>query len=291
MSRQQAKDEGGTTSTTNDGKVRTTDAGERGPLNCDPNGYGGTDDDNSHPDRARGNVGTGEVDNNAGSAANVTRGWFGGLVALVTGQEGKSTTVASDDEENQLIPKQTNSYREQAEEFLKRTERERTMMKEQCMRSNNLQGGHRSRRSTGSATLDSIASCSDYDDDDDDDDGTCSSDEGSDSCFLDDDGARRDANSASSATAPAAPARVWKYGEPPTVSDLAKKRNSPRRDRVMRRERLLQEECDYRLHNFKRRRDAIGEKFRVFVLVAVGIIFVGILGFAFAVCVRMLTSL
>ncbi len=279
---QQAIDEEERSTTTNDDKGRTADAGEMSPMNCGPNGYGGTDNTNSHLNHDRGKIGNGDVDNNECSAASVTKGWFGGLVALVTGQEGASTTGAADDEENQLIPKQRNSYREQAEAFLKRTEKERTMMKEQCMRSNNLQGGHRSRRSTGSATLDSIASCSDYDENDGDDD-TCSSDEGSDSCYLnDDDGASGGAT---------APARVWKYGEPPTVPDLAKKKTSPRRDRVMRRERLLQEECDYRLHTFKRRHDAISKKFRVFVLVAVGIIFVGILGFAFAVCVRMLTSL
>ena len=290
-SRQQAIDEEEKSTTANDDKGRTADAGEMSPMNCGPNGYGGTDNTNSHLNHERGKIGNGDVDNNEGSATNVTKGWFGGLVALVIGQEGTSTTGAADDEENQLIPKQRNSYREQAEAFLKRTEKERTMMKEQCMRSNNLQGGHRSRRSTGSATLDSIASCSDYDENDGDDD-TCSSDEGSDSCYLDDDGARRNANATSGGvTAPSAPARVWRYGEPATVSDLAKKKTSPRRDRVMRRERLLQEECDYRQHTFKRRHDAISKKFRVFVLVAVGIIFVGILGFAFAVCVRMLTSL
>ena len=160
------------------------------------------------------------------------------------------------------------------------------------MRANNLPSGHRSRRSTGSATLHSIVSCSDDDDDDDDDD-TNSSDGGSDSCYLDDD-ARRNPNAMSNATTTTTPPRVWRYGEPPTICDpLAKKKEgaSSRRDRIMRRDRLVQEGCDYKSFVLKRRHDAIGMKFRVFVLVAVGVTFVGILGFALALCVRMLTSI
>ena len=64
-------------------------------MNCDPNGYGGTDSNNSHLSHERGKIGNGDVDNNEGSAANVTKGWFDGLVALVTGKEGTSTTGAS----------------------------------------------------------------------------------------------------------------------------------------------------------------------------------------------------
>ncbi len=291
------KEEGRKT-TCDEGKDRTTtNVGERCSLNCNTNGYGGTDDRETRVVNDRVDNNAGNVDNKKESASNDTKGWFGGLVAIVTGQERKAATMAPDDEENQLIPRGnnkegTNSYREQAEAFLKRTERERAMMKEQSMRANNLPGGHRSRRSTGSATLHSIVSCSDDEDDDDD---TNSSDEGSYSCYLDiDDDARRNPNAMSNTTTPAAPARVWRYGEPPTVSDsLATKKDSAssRRDCIMRRDRLLQEGCDYRLHTLKRRHEAIGSKFRVFVLFTVGVIFVGILGFALALCVRMLTSI
>jgi hypothetical protein len=104
----------------NDGQGRTTDVGEESSLNSNVSRYGSTDDDGGN--------------NNKESPTNVTKRWFGGLVTLVMGQEVKSATIALDDKENQLIPKRTNkegtknSYRKQGEEFLRRTERERTMM-------------------------------------------------------------------------------------------------------------------------------------------------------------------
>jgi hypothetical protein len=157
-----------TKTTTNDGQGRTTDVGKWISLNSNASGYGDTNDDGGN--------------NNKESLNNVTKGWFRGLVALVTGQEVKSATIASDDKENKLIPKRTNkkgnknSYREQAKEFLRRTERKRTMMKDQCMQANNLHSIQQSRRLTGSATLQSIASCSNNNNND----KTTSSDNGSD---------------------------------------------------------------------------------------------------------------
>lgn len=254
-------------------KSRMLDTGERRYLKVDANGYGATNDDNL-------NIGAVDVESNMESTTNSdTKGWFQGLVALVTGQEGKSKAKVANDKEDQITP---NSYRKQADAFLRRTERERMMMKKSSIRENTFNGGHRARRSTGSSVLVSIASCSDDDDNDTDGYETCSSDELSNSSYQDN-------NTISNGMTPIAPARVWKYGEPPTITDHAIK--ASKRDRVMRRERLLQEEYDYKLHDFKKRHEATSKRFRVFVLITVAIIFVGILGFAFAVCVRMLTSL
>jgi hypothetical protein len=126
----------------------------------------------------------------------------------------------------------------------------------------------------------SIASCSD-----DDDDGDCSDDIG-DTDDSDDDDDDETEESEPSTT----PARVWKYGEPPTLPNHTI-HSATKRDRIMQRDRLLAEEYDYKLHTYKKRHEATSKKFRIFVLISVGIIFVGILGFAFTVCVRMLTSL
>ncbi len=116
------------------------------------------------------------------------------------------------------------------------------MIKEQSMRAKNLLEGHQSRRSTGSATLHSLVSGSD-DDDNDYDVKTSSSDEKSDSCYLDDDDVQWNANDTSNTTVPAAPARVWTYGKPPTISDplmsMGKKKDSIslRLDCIMRHDR------------------------------------------------------
>jgi hypothetical protein len=257
---------------------RVADIGERSQLNVDTSGYGGIDN-------IRENMGTADVDNNKEYAINglSNKGWFGGLVALVTSHDGKSSKAKerNDEEEGQLT---SNSYREQADAFLRRTERERMMMKESSMRASSFTS-HRARRSTGSSVLISIASCSDDDDDDDDDDGDCSDDIG-DTDDSDDDDDDETEESEPSTT----PARVWKYGEPPTLPNHTT-HSATKRDRIMRRDRLLAEEYDYKLHTYKKRHEATSKKFRIFVLISVGIIFVGILGFAFAVCVRMLTSL
>ena len=100
-------------------------------------------------------------------------------------------------------------------------------------------------------------------------------------------------------------ARVWKYGEPatnPTKATNGRNGNALKqsrkkvpggssRDRTMRRERLMQEEYEFRLRNLRRENDELSKKFRVFVLVAVALIFAGALAFAFVVCVRMLMSI
>ena len=56
----------------------------------------------------------------------------------------------------------------------------------------------------------------------------------------------------------------------------------------MERERLIQEEYEYRLRVLRSENERLGEKFRVFVLVTVGAVFAGALAFAFVVCIRML---
>lgn len=253
---------------------RVVDIGERSQLNVDTYGYGGIDNNGVH-------TSTADVDKNEESTINglSNKGWFGGLVALVTSQDGKSSKAKenNDEEEGQLT---SNSYREQADAFLRRTERERMMMKESSMRASSFNGCHRARRSTGSSVLVSIASCSD---DDDDDDGYCS-DDVSDTDDSDDDDETEESEPSTT------PVRVWKYGEPPTLPNHTI-HSATKRDCIMRRDRLLQEEYDYKLHTYKKRHEATSKKFRIFILISVGIIFVGIFGFAFAVCVRMLTSL
>lgn len=251
---------------------RVVDIGERSQLNVDTYGYGGIDNKGV-------NTSTTDVENNEESTMS-NKGWFGGLVALVTSNNGKSSKAKerNDEEEGQLT---SNSYREQADAFLKRTERERMMMKESLVRASSFNGCHRARRSTGSSVLVSIASCSD---DDDDDDGDFSDD------VSDTDDSDNDDEETEESEPSTTPARVWKFGEPPTLPNHTI-HSATKRDRIMRRDRLLQEEYDYKLHTYRKRHEATSKKFRIFVLISVGIIFVGILGFAFAVCVRMLTSL
>ena len=109
--------------------------------------------------------------------------------------------------------------------------------------------------------------------------------------------------------------KVWRYGEPPTTMDhhsstaiLLKKKQQQhaatgapktqhrggdisKHDLIMRRDRLLQEEYEYRLRALQRENANLSKKFRIFVLVTVAIIFMGALTFAFVVCVRMLMSI
>lgn len=99
--------------------------------------------------------------------------------------------------------------------------------------------------------------------------------------------------------------KVWSYGEPPITIDrsnsnasLMKKLAAPKKhhhmsehDLKMRRDRLLQEEYEYRLRALQREHANLSKKFRIFVLVTVAIIFTGALTFAFVVCVRMLMSI
>jgi len=97
------------------------------------------------------------------------------------------------------------------------------------------------------------------------------------------------------------PNKVWKYGDLPTTTNNNNANKNPtnkkkapaklsKHDRMMTRERLMQEEYEYRLHSLKRENEKLSKKFRVFVLVTVALIFAGALAFAFAICVKMLMS-
>ena len=129
-----------------------------------------------------------------------------------------------------------------------------------------------------SQALDSIVSCSDEEHEDE-----SSSDEESGSYFQEQ----------------AKDQVVWKYGEPPTATQTKhtptpKKKNTSsqrRKDSIMKRERLLQEEYEYRIHHLKKENEKLSRRFRIFVLVTVALIFCGALAFAFLVCIRMLMSL
>lgn len=94
--------------------------------------------------------------------------------------------------------------------------------------------------------------------------------------------------------------KVWRYGEPMEHSSLLAKKHTPttiqkqrisEHDLIMRRDRLLQEEYEYRLRALQRENENLSKKFRIFVLVTVAIIFTGALTFAFVVCIRMLMSI
>ena len=95
--------------------------------------------------------------------------------------------------------------------------------------------------------------------------------------------------------------KVWRYGEPMEHSSLLMKKHTPttiqkqqrisEHDLIMRRDRLLQEEYEYRLRALQCENENLSKKFRIFVLVTVAIIFTGALTFAFVVCIRMLMSI
>jgi len=267
--------------------------GRQSDKGCDANGYG-----------------TGNNNNDQLSSTPNTA-WFGQLVAIVTGKSDHNEPQQKQEEQVRgRIQDETQSYRDRGRAFLE-TEKERKKIKEQSRMAelNNVTipvakqsfGGHsRAKMSSMSNALESIASCSDGEDD-----------ETSDEESSDDDGNNtrlqqcNDKVVASITTS----ARVWKYGEPstnPTTSihpatktTLPKKKkkkttssiSSKQHDRIMKRERLLQEEYEYRLHLLKNENEKLSKQFRVFVLVTVAVIVAGALAFAFVVCVRMLLSI
>lgn len=244
-----------------------------------------------------------------------TREWFGQLVAIITGKSNSRNESDGVNEEKTTEqrgmgkyqdPKQT--FRDQAEAFLKKTESERMKVK---ARKQSLDRSW-AKRSSLSAALDSIPSCSGEEEeeneaDDNDTNESYSSDEEEDeecgSFYF----GNRNAGGGGGATVSSKlvsglnnTPKVWSYGEPPTTMDhntTTKKHAAPKKHRIsehdliMRRERLLQEEYEYRLRALQREHANLSKKFRIFVLVTVAIIFTGALTFAFVVCVRMLMSI
>jgi len=268
-----------------------------------PKGYGTSPAKDGKERRAPNNDGN---NNNNG-------GWFGQLVSIVTSggkseDNNRTPSIGGQDEgrdDERRIQDVTKSYRDRGRAFLEQTEKERTKMKERNRMeelnnvtvpvTNQSFGGHtRARMSSMSAALQSIPSCGDSEEE------TTSSDEGSGSYFY-----RTDEEAPPSPTAAHATAtRVWKYGEPPTTMGTGtsapanqksttknKATTQSKHDRIMERERLLQEEYEYRLHLLKRENETLSRSFRIFVLVTVAVIFAGALSFALAVCVKMLMSI
>jgi len=260
------------------------------------------------------------TDNNTGNNANAqssptpNTGWFGQLVAIVTGKSDRDPQQQKkeqEQEERDRIQDETQSYRDRGRAFLEKTEKEREKRMEQSRMEelNNVTipvakqsfGGHsRAKMSSMSNALDSIVSCSDDE----------SSDEESGSSYYfdnDDDTRRQQGKNKVASTTTTNTDRVWKYGESPTnhPKTLTKKTTPPKKkkkktpssisskqhDRIMKRERLLQEEYEYRLHLLKNENEKLSKQFRVFVLVTVAVIVAGALAFAFVVCVRMLLSI
>eukprot|EP00585_Thalassiosira_rotula_P012514 CAMPEP_0196133420 /NCGR_PEP_ID=MMETSP0910-20130528/2654_1 /TAXON_ID=49265 /ORGANISM="Thalassiosira rotula, Strain GSO102" /LENGTH=732 /DNA_ID=CAMNT_0041393145 /DNA_START=180 /DNA_END=2378 /DNA_ORIENTATION=- len=250
-------------------------------------------------------------DDDDSNVASTKPGWFGHLLSVVTGKSGNDSQQQQHHKRIISIDENAQSYRDRGQAFLQKTEKRRMQLKEQSRidELNNVSipvknqsfGHSRAKMSSMSNALDSIVSCSDDDEED-------SSDEesGSSYYFDHDDDARAWRNHDDKT--PAATARVWKYGEPPTnpiptkktsassySSQTTKKKktksssiSTSKHDRIMKRERLLQEEYEYRLRTLKKENEKLSKRFRVFVLVAVALIFAGALAFAFVVCIRML---
>jgi len=266
--------------------------GEKAPLTGKQRGgYGSTTLTNTNSDD----------NNNKEQQPPTTEGWFNQLLSTVTGKP-PSTTPAGEEERNyeQTIQDETKSYRDRGRAFLAETERERKMMKEQ-MKMGELNSvmvpvakksfGHKVKMSSMSAALDSIADCGDSQEDE----TSCSSsdDEESGSYLMKEQQQQQQRCNNN---------KVWKYGDTPTTCNSTTTNNAPKkkkisrsssstRDRIMKRERLLQEEYEYRLHSLKRENEKLSKKFRIFVLVAVACVFTGALAFAFVVCVRILVSI
>mmetsp|Transcript_34027 Transcript_34027/g.62611 ORF Transcript_34027/g.62611 Transcript_34027/m.62611 type:complete len:685 (-) Transcript_34027:237-2291(-) len=268
--------------------------GRQSDKGCDANGYG-----------------TGNNNNDQLSSTPNTA-WFGQLVAIVTGKSDHNEPQQKQEEQVRgRIQDETQSYRDRGRAFLEKTEKEREKRMEQSRMEelNNVTipvakqsfGGHsRAKMSSMSNALDSIVSCSDDE----------SSDEESGSSYYfdnDDDTRRQQGKNKVASTTTTNTDRVWKYGESPTnhPKTLTKKTTPPKKkkkktpssisskqhDRIMKRERLLQEEYEYRLHLLKNENEKLSWTFRVFVLVTVAVIVAGALAFAFVVCVRMLLSI
>jgi hypothetical protein len=121
-----------------------------------------------------------------------------------------------------------------------------------------------------SNALDSIADCSDDNDEDD----TNSSDEETGSSYYDSESYSNTSESTK---------KVWKQGDPSITSKKASKR-----DRIMERERLLQEEYEFKLRRLTKENEMLAKKFRLFVLVTVAFILVAALAFALLLCIKML---
>ena len=286
---------------------------ERTPfLNGTKNGYGSNNDIDN----------TSNSYNSNNNEQKEGGGWFGQLVSIVTGKPNTTSgdTINDDDIEaqQQHIEEETKSYRDRANAFLKKTEKERLLLKEQ-KRSDEIHnvtvpvstlatggysqtssygggiighgGNHsRSKMSSMSAALDSIASCSDEEAEDDEEDTYYSSDDEESYYFENKEPTTR----------------VWRYGDLPTTTTTAntrmstsssspsakkKKKKLSKHDVIMKRERILQEEYEYRLHSLKRENEKLSKRFRIFVLVTVALIFMGALAFALVVCFRMLMSI
>ena len=138
-----------------------------------------------------------------------------------------------------------------------------------------ISGHSRTKMSSLSNVLDSIASCS-------------SSDEETGSSYSDDDDDQNDPQHPKYHSGNYSH-RVWNYGEPTTAtSNVAKNKNA--HDEIMERERLLQEEYEFHVYKLKRENERLGRQLRLFVLVTVAFILAGALAFAFVVCIRMLLS-
>jgi hypothetical protein len=127
-------------------------------------------------------------------------------------------------------------------------------------------GHSRAKMSSLSNALDSIADCNNEDEE------TGSSDEETESSYYD---------SESYSNTTESTKKVWKYGEPSVTSKT-------KRDRKMERERLLQEEYEFRLRRLTKENEILAKKFRLFVLVTVAFILVAALSFAIMLCVKML---
>jgi len=277
--------------------------GRKSDGGCDANGYG-----------TRNNTG---INDNDQTSARPNTGWIGQLVAIVTCKsDNDQQEQKQEEDERGRIQDETQSYRDRGRAFPEKTEKERSKIKEQSRieELNNVTipvakqsfGGHsRAKMSSMSNALDSIASssCSDGEDE------TSDEESGSSYYFDDDDTTLQQQGNNKVASRTTTIARVWKYGEPhtnypktQTKSNTAppKKKNekktrssisSKQHDRIMKRERLIQEEYEYRLHLLKNENEKLSWTFRVFVLVTVAVIVAGALAFAFVVCVRMLLSI
>lgn len=194
-------------------------------------------------------------------------GWFGNLVTIVAGKD-----------EHPTIEEESKSYRDQGRAFLEKTEQERMKIKETSKREelnqlnipSYLNGHSRSRMSSLTTALYSIASCSD------DDEGE-TTDEESSSYEYDED---------EESGTPVTSNRVWKYGDKTVTS--AKARKISLRDERMKRERLIEEEYEYRLRVLRHENERLSMRFRLCVLISVAFVFTGALAFSFAVCIRML---
>jgi hypothetical protein len=200
-------------------------------------------------------------------------GWLGSIVSMVSGKDNNQSSIENE----------SKSYLDRGRAFLKRTEEERMRLRETLkveelnqlnIPYNRSFAGHRVKMSSLTYALDSIASCSDGEGDDDNDD---ESDEESGSSSFDED---------ESDTPITANNRVWKYGDKTVTSSKARKISL--RDERMKRERLIEEEYEYRLRALRRENERLAMRFRLFILISVAFVFSGALAFAFVVCIRML---